>query len=116
MLTMSAAEVDQAITFEGLVDTLRDAFAEGAVQPVRHHPPIERVDSAPSTLLLTPAWSEFAGGAPSPGYIGVKLVTISPDNSRIGKPAVMGVYLLLDGATGEPLAMIDGQRLTQWRT
>jgi len=29
---------------------------------------------------------------------------------------VMGLYLLLDGATGEPQALIDGQRLTQWRT
>jgi ornithine cyclodeaminase len=28
----------------------------------------------------------------------------------------MGLYLLLDGATGEPEALIDGQRLTQWRT
>jgi ornithine cyclodeaminase/alanine dehydrogenase-like protein (mu-crystallin family) len=116
MLTISATEVDQALTFEGLVDTLRGAFAEGAVQPVRHHHTIERIDGVPSTLLLMPAWSDFAGGAASPGYIGVKLVTISPDNNRIGKPAVMGVYLLLDGATGEPLAMIDGQRLTQWRT
>jgi ornithine cyclodeaminase len=28
----------------------------------------------------------------------------------------MGLYLLLDGRTGEPQALIDGQRLTQWRT
>ena len=28
----------------------------------------------------------------------------------------MGVYLLLDGQTGEPVALIDGQRLTLWRT
>jgi ornithine cyclodeaminase len=28
----------------------------------------------------------------------------------------MGLYLLLDGVTGEPCALIDGQRLTQWRT
>ena len=28
----------------------------------------------------------------------------------------MGLYLLLDGKTGEPQALIDGQRLTQWRT
>src|SRR5690606_22354728 len=50
------------------------------------------------------------------GHIGVKIVTVSPGNNAIGKPAVMGLYLLLDGATGEPQALIDGQRLTQWRT
>jgi len=116
MLMISAAEVDRALGFEKLVETLRGAFAEGAVQPVRHHHTIERIDGSPSTLLLMPAWSDFPGGAATPGYIGVKLVTISPDNNRVGKPAVMGVYLLLDGTSGEPLALIDGQRLTQWRT
>lgn len=117
MLTISAAEVDRALTFPGLVETLRTAFREGAVQPVRHHHGVERPDGAASTLLLMPAWTDFnKAGTSAGGHIGVKIVTVSPDNNAIGKPAVMGLYLLLDGATGEPQAMIDGQRLTQWRT
>jgi ornithine cyclodeaminase len=117
MLTLSAADVDRALTFAGLVETLRKAFHDGAVQPVRHHHTIERPEGAASTLLLMPAWSDFnAAGTSAGGYIGVKVVTVSPDNNRIGKPAVMGLYLLLDGTTGEPCALIDGQRLTQWRT
>jgi len=117
MLTISAAEVDRALTFSGLVETLRTAFREGAVQPVRHHHPVERPDGAASTLLLMPAWTDFnAAGTSAGGHIGVKIVTVSPDNNAIGKPAVMGLYLLLNGATGEPEALIDGQRLTQWRT
>ncbi|TPK39536.1 ornithine cyclodeaminase family protein [Mesorhizobium sp. B2-5-3] len=117
MLTISAAEVDQSLTFPGLVDTLRVAFRDGAVQPVRHHHTVERPDGAASTLLLMPAWTDFnAAGISAGGHIGVKIVTVSPDNNAIGKPAVMGVYLLLNGATGEPEALIDGQRLTQWRT
>jgi ornithine cyclodeaminase len=64
-----------------------------------------------------PAWTDFnAAGSSANGHIGVKIVTVSPDNNAIGKPAVMGLYLLLNGATGEPEALIDGQRLTQWRT
>ncbi len=117
MLTISAADVDRALTFRGLVETLRTAFFEGAVQPVRHHHAIERPDGADTTLLLMPAWTDFRNAETSRGgYIGVKVVTVSPDNNALGKPAVMGVYLLLDGLTGEPLALIDGQRLTQWRT
>jgi ornithine cyclodeaminase len=117
MLTISAAEVDRALTFPGLVETLRTAFREGAVQPVRHHHAVTRSEGADSTLLLMPAWTDFkAAGAPKEGHIGVKIVTVSPDNNAIGKPAVMGLYLLLDGVTGEPCALIDGQRLTQWRT
>jgi ornithine cyclodeaminase len=117
MLTISAADVDRALTFPGLVETLRTAFREGAVQPMRHHHAVERTEGADSTLLLMPAWTDFqAEGAPRQGHIGVKIVTVSPDNNAIGKPAVMGLYLLLDGVTGEPCALIDGQRLTQWRT
>lgn len=117
MLTISADAVDQALTFPGLVETLRAAFREGAVQPVRHHHGVERPDGATSTLLLMPAWTDFhAAGTSVGGHIGVKIVTVSPDNNAIGKPAVMGLYLLLNGATGEPEALIDGQRLTQWRT
>ncbi len=117
MRTISADEIDKSLTHQGLVETLRTAFREGAVQPVRHHHTINRPDGAASTLLLMPAWSDFErAGTSDGGYLGVKIVTVSPDNNTIGKPAVMGLYLLLDGRTGEPLAMIDGQRLTQWRT
>jgi ornithine cyclodeaminase len=117
MLTISAGQVDRALTFPGLVETLRTAFREGAVQPVRHHHTVERPTGAASTLLLMPAWTDFnAAGAAGGGHIGVKIVTVSPDNNAIQKPAVMGLYLLLDGITGEPQALIDGQRLTQWRT
>lgn len=117
MKIISAAEVDRALTFPGLVDRLEAAFRDGAIQPVRHHHTIERPDGAASTLLLMPAWTDFpAAGTSDGGYVGVKIVTVSPDNNAIGKPAVMGVYFLLDGRTGEPLALIDGQRLTQWRT
>jgi ornithine cyclodeaminase len=116
MLTISAAEVDRALTFPRLVETLRTAFREGAVQPVRHHHTIERPTGAASTLLLMPAWTDFNAAHSAGGHIGVKIVTVSPDNNAIQKPAVMGLYLLLDGITGEPQALIDGQRLTQWRT
>ncbi|MGN6535670.1 MAG: ornithine cyclodeaminase family protein [Mesorhizobium sp.] len=117
MLTFSADDVDRALTFPGLVETLRGAFRDGAVQPVRHHHGVEKPDGAASTLLLMPAWTDFnAAGTSKDGHIGVKIVTVSPDNNAIGKPAVMGPYLLLDGRTGEPEALIDGQRLTQWRT
>jgi ornithine cyclodeaminase len=78
---------------------------------------VERPDGIAGTLLLMPAWSDFTGrGTSSGGYLGVKIVTVNPDNNLDGKPAVMGVYYLADGKTGEPLALIDGQALTVWRT
>jgi len=115
VITISAGDVDRCLTYAGLVETLRDAFRNGAVQPVRHHHTVERPEGSDTTLLLMPAWTDFAAEQ-GDGHIGVKIVTVSPDNNAISKPAVMGLYLLMDGRTGEPQALIDGQRLTLWRT
>ena len=49
-------------------------------------------------------------------YLGVKTVTVFPDNAARGKPAVFGTYLLLSAETGETLAVMDATRLTAWRT
>jgi ornithine cyclodeaminase len=46
----------------------------------------------------------------------VKAVTVFPDNAALGKPAVLGTYLLLSAQTGETLAVMDATRLTAWRT
>ncbi|MDP3897128.1 MAG: ornithine cyclodeaminase family protein [Mesorhizobium sp.] len=115
MQMIDAAGVDKALTFPGLTEILRRMFRDGAIQPVRHHHTVSRPHGTASTLLLMPAWTDLARTEGN-GHIGVKIVTVSPDNNAIGKPAVMGLYLLLDGTTGEPEALIDGQRLTQWRT
>src|SRR5690606_8610290 len=72
MRVVPAAEVDAALSHAGLVETLRDAFRVGAVQPVRHHHTIVRPDGADTTLLLMPAWSDFARtGTSDEGFIGV---------------------------------------------
>lgn len=117
MKLISPAEVDRLLNWPDMIGAIERAFRQGVIQPVRHHHTVERPDGAASTLLLMPAWSDFAAlGDSSKGFMGVKIVTVSPDNGAIAKPAVMGVYLLLDGKTGEPKALIDGQRLTLWRT
>ncbi len=118
MRTISAADIDRLAPYPALVETLRAAFAAAINAPVRHHHTVERPDGAASTLLLMPAWSDFAAlpGGSADGFIGVKVVTVSPDNGAAGKPSVMGLYLLLHGKTGEPVALIDGPRLTVRRT
>ncbi|MDP1995753.1 MAG: hypothetical protein Q8J90_01010, partial [Gallionella sp.] len=49
-------------------------------------------------------------------FIGVKTATVFPGNRARGLASVLASYLLLDGATGEPLALIDGRELTLRRT
>ncbi|MER6425713.1 hypothetical protein [Streptomyces sp. NPDC001137] len=49
-------------------------------------------------------------------YAGVKLVTVAADNPSRGLPRIQGNYLLLDGETLTPLALLDGIALTSVRT
>ncbi len=109
MRTLGAAEIDAALEIEALIDALRRSFRAGAVVPVRHHHRVEVPGAADGTLLLMPAWQ--AGG-----HMGVKVVSVFPDNARRGLPSVLGAYLLLAAGTGEVLALLDGPMLTLRRT
>ena len=50
------------------------------------------------------------------GGVGVKLVTLTPDNPERGLPFIGGVYVLFDAGTQAPEAVIDGAALTALRT
>ncbi|HEY8382262.1 MAG TPA: ornithine cyclodeaminase family protein [Microvirga sp.] len=112
MRVVTADEIDSALTFPALIDALAEAFTDDVVVPVRHHHEIER-SGAHGTLLLMPAWS---GPASAGGFLGVKIVTVFPDNGSRSLPSVFGTYLLMDGATGAPQVALDGGRITLWRT
>jgi ornithine cyclodeaminase/alanine dehydrogenase-like protein (mu-crystallin family) len=112
MDVIDAAGIDRALTFPSLIDALADAFRGDIVTPVRHHHEVERPGTH-GTLLLMPAWT---GPATPDGHVGVKIVTVFPENGARNMPSVLGTYLLMEGATGEPRAALDGSRLTVWRT
>ncbi|QES52249.1 ornithine cyclodeaminase [Streptomyces venezuelae] len=59
-------------------------------------------------LLLMPA----AAGP----WAGVKIAGVAPANPARGLPRITGAYLLLDGPTLEPVALLDGAALTALRT
>jgi ornithine cyclodeaminase/alanine dehydrogenase-like protein (mu-crystallin family) len=109
MRILGYSEVVAALDFPALVEALRQMFRAGAEVPLRHHHAIPVPGGSGGTLLLMPAWQ--AGR-----YLGIKVVTVFPDNRAQDKPSVMGSYLLLDGNTGAPLAMMDGPALTARRT
>jgi ornithine cyclodeaminase/alanine dehydrogenase-like protein (mu-crystallin family) len=111
MRVVSAAEIDRVLDYPGLITAIREAFRGSVIAPPRHHHAIPRTGAADATLLLMPAWQ---GG--NSGFIGVKIVSVFPDNAARAKPSVMGSYLLIAGDSGEPLATLDGVTLTLWRT
>jgi ornithine cyclodeaminase/alanine dehydrogenase-like protein (mu-crystallin family) len=114
MRHFTAAEVHDRLPYPELVVALEQMFKTGCEAPPRHHHTISTAGSD-ATLLLMPAW--LAGqGRQDRNYVGVKQVTVFPDNGERGLPAIMGSYLLLDGESGAPLAVMDGAALTARRT
>lgn len=61
-----------------------------------------------NTLLLMPAQSGK--------YFSTKLVSMFPDNPSKNEPVIKGIVVLNNGETGEPLAVINGAKLTAIRT
>jgi len=117
MRFFDSGAVDAALAYPALVDILQVAFKTGAIAPPRHHHAIVLAGRPEATLLLMPAWQASAPGAQTAGrYLGVKSVSVFPDNAARGKPAVLGTYLLASAETGETLAIMDATRLTAWRT
>jgi ornithine cyclodeaminase/alanine dehydrogenase-like protein (mu-crystallin family) len=108
---MGADATRHALQFGRLIPALRSAFASGANVPLRHHHFIPQPDGTKAVFLLMPAWQE-----PGRGYLGVKIVSIFPGNTARGIPGLNSTYLLCDGATGKPLALIDGNEITVRRT
>jgi len=110
---LDADAIAATLTYPALVESLRAAFRGGIEAPVRHHHTVPQ-SGRDATLLLMPAWS--TEGPPSERFLGCKIVTVFPDNAAAGAPSVHGNYLLMSGATGEPLTLMDARALTAWRT
>jgi len=109
MLTLDAQQVAAALPYAQLIDALALAFQGEVDVPLRAHHEVPVPGGNAGTLLLMPAWQ--AGGS-----IGVKIVTVFPDNAQHGQPAVFGSYVLMNAATGVPVAVLDGSELTLRRT
>jgi alanine dehydrogenase len=109
MLQLDAAQVAMRLGRGPLIDALMRAFRADYQAPDRQHYAVGGPLNPKDTLLVMPAWR--VGGC-----LGVKLVTIFPENARRGEAAVHATYALFDAATGLPLAVLDGTELTRRRT
>lgn len=101
-----ASDVAAAAPYLDLVEAFRAAHQ---VPPAVCERIVYGPDGSAEKFMALPAWQ--AGES-----IGIKLVTIFPDNPGRGLPSVQAVVLLFDGETGEALALIDGTELTYRKT
>jgi len=105
-------EIAGLLAFPALIDALEAAFRRNINVPVRHHHAMSRPDKEAMLLLMLAR----ATAATEKDVIGTKLVTVFPGNAARGFDSVNGLYVLSSGATGVPLAVLDGRILTLWRT
>lgn len=105
-------EIDSILDPVFMADVLYDAFLSDIVIPDCCDHVIQRPEGD-ATLFLMPAWTSVSQ---KEAFVGAKIGSVFPMNGSKNLPAVMAAYLLMDGASGVPLAILDGARLTSWRT
>ncbi|HUX67753.1 MAG TPA: ornithine cyclodeaminase family protein [Terriglobales bacterium] len=76
-------------------------------------PPRIAVRAAEGLLAAMPGYVPTEAGA---GVLGAKLVTVFPGNAARGLEGHQALIALFDGATGAPLAVLDGTAITAART
>lgn len=109
MLHLDDEAVAAALDWPSLVNALRAGFRKGAESPPRPHYGVTVPGERDATLLLMPAWM-------TGGHIGLKTVTVFPDNGRRALPAVSSHYLLMSARDGRVVASLEAGELTSRRT
>lgn len=107
--SITKEQVELLLPYPQLITALQKGFQEDYTVPLRHHHTYQNPSKSDSILLLMPAWKVGE-------YIGVKIITVSPDNSALQLPSVQGVYLLFNAITGVPIAQMDAKTITNRRT
>ena len=108
---LSATNIKQCIDMRQAIDAMESAFLQLAkdqvVLPLRT--PIN-VESENAVCLTMPAYFK------EEKQLGLKVVSLFPNNHLQKLPAINGVILLLDAQTGQPKALMDAAWLTALRT
>ena len=107
MLIINEQTIRQSVEMSELIDAMERALkiaqTTDFLMPQRMH-----AEYKGDTLLLMPAFL--------PEVFGTKLVSVYPENHKLGKPAIYGAMVLNDGKSGEPIALLNGAALTAYRT
>nr|WP_202524315.1 ornithine cyclodeaminase family protein [Kitasatospora sp. SID7827] len=99
-------EIALTLGYADAVDALERTLLDGL--DVEGCPARANIRVPAGELLLMPAaTAEFTG---------VKIAGVAPANPAVGLPRITGSYLLLDGPTLQPAALLDGVALTSLRT
>lgn len=114
MLILTRRELETLLAPLEVIEAMAAAFrrhaAGRALVPPRGGTPV----GDGGILLVMPA--TWRPGEGETGALGTKLITYYAANRDRGHPTLYASYLLLDQATGQPLALLEGTFVTGMRT
>jgi ornithine cyclodeaminase len=110
MRVLSAADVRNAVSMPAAIDAVEQAFA--ALSTGRAEVPLRMHIDTPEQKGI----SFFMPARIVNESLGLKVVSVFPQNIGRGEPTIYALVTLLDPATGRPLAVLDGTYLTALRT
>lgn len=106
---LNEADVREVLSMAALIEAMEMALAAFSAGTVKQ--PVRTVIDAPGGFFASmPA---YLGSTPA---MGAKLVTVFHDNPSHGLPTHLATIVLLDPATGNLLAILDGRFITEART
>ncbi len=114
MLLLARADLETLLTPADVVDALADAFARHARRQTLVPPRTVVPVTDDGVLILMPAAMDAAGGGD--GALGTKLVTYYAGNRARGHATIHASYVLMERASGKPVALLEGTYLTALRT
>ena len=107
MLIINQFDIEKAVNPSDLITAVEKAYVieneKDTYVPNRMHLNLDE-----KTLLLMPGFIK--------SVMGTKLVSVFPGNAILDKPVLHGLMVLNDSETGEPIAIINGSKLTAMRT
>ena len=111
MLIIRAQEIRRLLPMAACIEVMdramRAASTGGVDTPERIIAPLA---DGRSYFIVMP------GSLRAPAVYGAKVVSLHPENPTQGRPAVQGFVTLFDGASGSPVALLDGAEITRIRT
>jgi len=111
MHILSGEDVRRFLPMKDAISAMRDAFTQISNRQARV--PLRSQIDLPeyhAGALFMP------GFLPGSHTLGIKIVTLHGDNPKKGLPFIHALMVLMDGKTGMPLAVLDGEQLTAIRT
>jgi ornithine cyclodeaminase/alanine dehydrogenase-like protein (mu-crystallin family) len=108
---LSAEDVRKTLPMAEAIEAVKEAFVQlsgnEAIVPLRTPMALPDADAG---ALFMPVY------LPGCGQIGLKTVTLFPENPRKALPVIHALFLIMDGRDGRPLAVMDAEHLTALRT